>query len=87
MAYVVEGLRCRGLSKHRGAEVYQHLTVAAVSSREARGDGGVDLSSVVQQGGRGRETGGRGEGFLLGVLRDFGGMGQRWGQLWMDLGF
>jgi hypothetical protein len=49
MAYVVEGLGCRGLSKHRGAEVYQHLTVAAVSSREARGDGGVDLSSVVQQ--------------------------------------
>jgi hypothetical protein len=32
-------------------------------------------------------SGSRGEGFLLGVLRDGGGVGQRWGRHWMDLGF
>jgi hypothetical protein len=54
VADVVEGL---GVIR-RGAEVHRHLTVAAVSNRDARGDGGMDLSSVVQQGGRGGETGG-----------------------------
>jgi hypothetical protein len=87
MADVVEGF---GVIR-RGAKVHRHLTVAAVSSREARGDGGMDLSSIIQQGGRGCETaawsGSRGEGFLLGVLRDGGGVGQRWGRRLMDLGF
>jgi hypothetical protein len=32
-------------------------------------------------------SGSRGEGFLLGVLQDGGGMGQRWGWHWMYLGF
>jgi hypothetical protein len=54
VADVVEGL---GVIR-RGAEVHRHLIVATVSNRDARGDGGVDLSSVVQQGGRGGETGG-----------------------------
>jgi hypothetical protein len=44
VADVVEGLEVI----RRGAEVHQHLAVAIVSSREGRGDGGVDLSSVVQ---------------------------------------
>jgi hypothetical protein len=66
MEDVVEGF---GVIR-RGAKVHRHLTIAAVSSREARGDGGMDLSSIVQQGGRGGETGGmewqQGRGILAG---------------------
>jgi hypothetical protein len=52
VADVVEGL---GVIR-RGAKGYRHLIVVIVSSREAREDDDVDLSSVVQQGGRGGET-------------------------------